>query len=248
MYLLDIVDRLVSKDPANRTGEWDRILIKELTVELDRLDPRDFAPTQQAEFVVVKAQLKTFCAMARGNPNMMLRMLRHVLGGYEGEGAHLKSRTFSYIADADLRTVIYRDYRELILGLIPSRSWKSSVVIAGSILEAILYALLTADKRIIADADAAASAYRKSGKPCSIVSGQWTLASLLRVAAELEVLPVERADTVDRVIREYRNFIHPQKEIRSRYSIGEAEALLAKGALESICNHFESTRTATTSS
>jgi len=39
-------------------------------------------------------------------------------------------------------------------------------------------------------------------------------------------------------LRDYRNFIHPKKEIRTGYPCTEAEAFMAKGALDAVCNHF----------
>jgi hypothetical protein len=44
-----------------------------------------------------------------------------------------------------------------------------------------------------------------------------------------------------RVLRDYRNFVHPQKEKKVKYECNEAEAGLAKYGLDGICDHLEKT-------
>ena len=34
----------------------------------------------------------------------------------------------------------------------------------------------------------------------------------------------------------HRNFVHPKKEIRAQHQCAEAEAMMAMGALEGVCN------------
>src|SRR5206468_11750058 len=92
---------------------------------------------------------------------------------------------------------------------------------------------------MLAKANAARNAPKFKGKVQPIESGDWRLADLIDVASELQILPEERGRTVDQVLRDYRNFVHPKKEIRAQHACTEAEALLAKGALEGVCNHFE---------
>ena len=48
-------------------------------------------------------------------------------------------------SDPVLRAIIERDYKKLSQTLMPDCAWKNAVVIAGSILEAVLYDLLTRD-------------------------------------------------------------------------------------------------------
>lgn len=61
------------------------------------------------------------------------------LNQFGGEGSQVVQRAFKFVKDADLRQIIERDYRELRLKVFPSGAWKSTVVLAGSILEAILF-------------------------------------------------------------------------------------------------------------
>jgi hypothetical protein len=153
---------------------------------------------------------------------------------YGGEGSRAISRLFAFVSDAGLRNIIERDYRELSLILLPGGAWKSVVVMSGSILEAILYDQLTKDASTQARAVTASSAPRRK----DISRGEWRLHDLIQVAVELTILPASRAQSIDQILRDYRNFVHPKKELRSAHPCSEAEALLSKGALDSVCNHL----------
>ena len=59
------------------------------------------------------------------------------------------------------------------------------------------------------------------------------------VAAAIGILKKEREPAIDQILRKYRNFIHPLAEIRGGIPCTEAEALLAKGALDSVCNDLD---------
>ena len=78
-----------------------------------------------------------------------------------------------------------------------------------------------------------------SGNILDIKTKDWKLIILIDVATDIGIIPKQRADAVDQILRDFRNFIHPRKEVRSQFPCGEAEALLAKGALDAICNHLE---------
>ncbi|TOG58122.1 hypothetical protein CGI99_22890 [Vibrio parahaemolyticus] len=61
---------------------------------------------------------------------------------------------------------------------------------------------------------------------------------MIEVAVDIGLLPVQRAASIDQVLRDYRNFVHPQKELRSQHPCTEAEAFMAKGCLDGIYNHL----------
>lgn len=128
--------------------------------------------------------------------------------------------------DADLRKIVERDYRELAQILLPGCAWKSAVVLAGSILEAVLYDRLTAVPALTR----------------ATPEEQWRLADLIRVAAERGLLPASRAEAIDPALREYRDFLHPRTAIRAAHPATEAEATLAKGTLDAVCNHLDEDR------
>jgi hypothetical protein len=251
-YLIDLIDKIEAEKRrsigmARLDYEPQTALIEEFSKELDRLDPRDFAPAVQSQFVVLRARIKTRASSVMtmyssdGGP---FKRLRKVLQFYGGPNSQVKSRSFEFVSDHELRKIVQRDYRELSLLVFSAGGWKSSVILAGSILEALLYDVLTRDSATAMKANAASSAPKLKGKVKPIENGDWRLADLIDVASELQILPAERAKTIDQVLRDYRNFVHPKKEIRAQHPCTEAEALLAKGALEGVCNHFEKTYSA----
>jgi len=173
-----------------------------------------------------------------------------VLDDYAGRDSRSVTRSFDFVKNAELRKLVERDYRELVQILVPGHAWKSAVIMAGSILEAILYDLLTQDSAQIARTMAASKAPKKKDKtnPGTKVTkditkdtydDQWVLAELIDVTFELELLPNEREQVFDHVLRDYRNYVHPKKELRGKYPCTEAEVQLAKGALEVVCNLLE---------
>jgi hypothetical protein len=68
---------------------------------------------------------------------------------------------------------------------------------------------------------------------------RWTLENLINIAVDIKMLPTETANTIHQVLRDYRNFVHPKKEVRSLNPCGESEAMLSVGALDSVCNYIE---------
>ena len=243
-YLIDLIEKIEPKGKITIgvLGQAQSALVGEFSKEIARLDQRDFAPVVQCEFVMLRAEVKAYgSSLVRpfaldGSP---FKRLRRVLQFYGGPNSQAKSRSFEYISDTEMRKIVERDYRELSLLVFSAGAWKSSVILAGSILEALLYDALTCDPATATKANAARSAPSFKGKVKPLESGDWRLADLIDVASELQILPAERARTIDQVLRDYRNFVHPKKEIRAEHACSEAEALLAKGALDGVCNYFE---------
>jgi hypothetical protein len=217
-------------------------LLKGIREELDRLDPRDFLPAAQHDFVVWRTQLRPWTEQpARGRGEQPLELavaLAAILDSYGGEGSQAETKDFVFVQDADLREIVVRDYKELSLKLFPAGAWKSTVVMAGSILEAILFDQLENDPAKKALALAAASAPRVKGGAVITDISEWKLFKLIEVSVEIGVLNPDRAKSIDQVLRDYRNFVHPKKEIRAQHPCTEAEALMAKGALDGVYNHL----------
>ena len=97
-----------------------------------------------------------------GHIQSILVKLIAVLDAYGGPGSQAVVRSFAWLTNIDLRKIVERDFRELTLVLFPSGAWKSSVVLAGSILEAILYDRLTRDGSWVAKAMSAESSSNHS--------------------------------------------------------------------------------------
>lgn len=211
-------------------------LLEALNEELAKLDTRDFSPLVRYEFTYGRKLLLRAERISKEQIPTVVEAILENLDHYGGEGSRAVSRSFDFVTNSELRAIIERDYRELSLILFPAGAWKSTVVAAGSILEAILFDLLTVNASQIKKSEAAVRApKKKSGVVKSLAGGEWNLVNLIDVAAELKLLPQEREKTIDQTLRDYRNFIHPRKEIRAAHPVSEAEAL-AKGALDGICN------------
>ena len=237
-YIKKIADQITGDGPR-QAGTTIFDLIGSLAQELARLDPRDFLPAAREQFAVLRVQA-TRWANVRGLDDgetravvALAKAASSCLALYGGEDSRAIRRSFAFVNDPDLRTIVERDYRELSLILLPGGGWKSVVVMSGSILEAILYDQLTKDMQTQSQATASSAA-----PPKDIAKGGWGLHELIRVALDLKMLPADRVNSIDQILRDYRNFVHPKKEIRNAHPCTEAEALLSKGALDSVCNHL----------
>lgn len=242
-YIKNVVRDLVRISQGEKVGIKPSYLFTALAEEVNRLDPRDFLPEAQYEFVKLRlyvrylAGLTTIQFTTEETKKYQERCNRLivVLDKYGGEGSRAITRDFSFVTDPDLRTIVERDYRELSLRVFPSGAWKSVVIMAGSILEAILYDVLTKDAATLVKTKASREA---PPTKFDIMKGEWKLEQLIKVAADVNVIPAARADSIDQVLRDYRNFVHPKKELRSAHPCSEAEAYMAKGALDGVCNHL----------
>ena len=245
-YVIQIGKEIVTAATAPCDVERMFTLIRVLPEELNRLDPRDFLPSARYDFVLARASARQWGAATNFNFSeavhlqpikQMAERVVSTLEHYGGDGSQVVSRSFAFIKDSDLRQIIERDYRELRLKVFPSRAWKSTVILAGSIMEAILLDQLARDPSIAAKAKLSKWAPKdKTGTVLDLVAGDWKLFALIGVSVDIGVLPADRAKSFDQVLRDYRNFVHPKKELRAQHPCTEAEALMSVGALEGVCN------------
>lgn len=224
------------EDPESSTRF--RLQAHELFEAIAKLDPRDFDPDGQVEFMFARVEVGIIARSGQSEKQkqQILNSLSLILDKYRGEGSHRVTRSFAFISDPQLQGIIERDYSELSRILFPAGAWKSSVIMAGSILEAILYDLLTADP--VTQTKAVSSGKAPKTGNNALVKGEWNLHDLIEVATDIGLLPNDRAKTFDQVLRDYRNFVHPKKEIRTGHPCGDGEAMMAKGALDAVCDHL----------
>jgi hypothetical protein len=119
---------------------------------------------------------------------------------------------WDFVQDEELRAILARDYKELS-ELLKVQAPKSTIVLAGSILEAVLVAALSSR-----EAEA-------QGKYCEVYSERrrierWTLEQLVTVSAELGILDYDLHKHAE-MLRDYRNLVHPTVECRRRSRIDE---------------------------
>ena len=175
-----------------------------------------------------------------------LTSLKEVLDSYLSKNRVGSARKFPFVQDAKLRVILERDYRDLTLRIFPIQAWKSVVILAGSILEGLLHDLLTRDPARIAAAMATTNAPRRNRRngpgaknlQSPLLADQWTLYDYILVADELALLPQGWIDSVQVVLRDFRNYVHPRKELNSQDQITEGEAYQSVGALMRICDHI----------
>ena len=240
-YIVQIVKNIKAGNAQNGYPIFD---FQGLSEELNRLDPRDFIYDVQVRFVELRGLARRIASLSQvgGDDRQIIARfcddILPVLDGYGGEGSRTVSRAFPFILDVGLRAIVERDYRELSLILMPANAWKSAVIMAGSILEAILYDQLTSDptKKTQALGSSVAPRARRTVK--DIDKDEWTLADMVKVAADISVIPKQRGDAIDQTLRFYRNFVHPRREIKEQHPCTDAEAMMAKGALDAVCNHL----------
>jgi len=246
-YIKEIANEIVKRRIHEDPGIIGLYVV--LAEELDRLDPRDFLPDVQYKFVIARLEARK---IAERNPRNIsqsqsypffknkAREILYCLEKYMGEGSRAEIRPFDFISDPYLREIIKRDYEELSLILFPGMAWKSCVIMSGSILEAILFDVLTADQKLKSKAISSSKAPKyNNGKVKHIDKDEWHLINLIEVSVDIGILPEARARSIDQVLRDYRNFVHPKKEIKSQHPCTEAEAFMAKGSLDGVCNFLE---------
>src|SRR3990172_5054818 len=91
--------------------------------------------------------------------------------------ALLPKLKWQFVANEELRKILARDYAELRL-LLRTRAYKSTVVICGSILEAVLVSTLQNQDETSVQAKYAELFPRKSGRPLD----EWELHELIKVS------------------------------------------------------------------
>jgi len=128
----------------------------------------------------------------------------------------------SFLTSTDLRTIIERDYEEVQKTMVAG-AHKATVVMCGSIMEALLLDALSKDEP---------KARGSSKAPASPVK-KWRLETLIDVAIDLGIIG-PGADKLSHSIRQYRNLIHPSVEVRSRLKAENEEARIAIEVLRMI--------------
>lgn len=244
-YIVELNEELTkSLEESNyksNTGLNNFDFFKIISEEIDNLETFNLAPNDRYEFIIIREnfrklnQIKSMSPVIYPTVIQWSRNLVKILGSYGNVNFHQNYRNFDFLNDNDLKSIIERDYRELVAILLPDGAWKSAVIMSGSILEAILFDVLT-NPTYLSTALVSSKAPRNRGTVTNI--DNWKLMNLIEVAEDILVLPPQRAKSIDQVLRDYRNFVHPKKEIKSSHSCTEAEALMAKGGLDGVCNHL----------
>ena len=224
-------------------------LLKGFVEELDRLDPRDFEPSARCDFVVHRASMHDWSENPPSDNSHAIRTAAEIdklLDRYAGEGTRAQTREFAFVTDLDIRKIMERDYRELTLRAFPDGAWKSTVILAGSILEAALYDRLTRDTNIIQAAMASPNAPNRprwaGGGTKDITrhdrENEWSLDDMIKVACTLGILPYINEQAVHLALRKFRNLVHPRAELALGNLVSEGHATTSKGMVDVILDYL----------
>lgn len=126
---------------------------------------------------------------------------------------------FSFIGDEALRKLLAQDWMEA-KKVVEVHAWKSGVVLCGGLLEGMLLDVLTryeTDQRLID--------FRKKKKASEDI-GRWTLEILVDASSELELLKKGTLH-LGNALREFRNLVHPGRQLREQTNATENEARIA---------------------
>jgi len=139
-----------------------------LNVSLESILPKVELMKDLGNFI--KGDHSTGARHAAKNAVHLCNQINTLLDSYLGDDTLHKRREFTFIKDGYLRRIAERDFHELDQKAFPSGSDKSVVILAGGILEAVLYDLLTRDPARGAQAVAATKAAKKKGGVKDIMS------------------------------------------------------------------------------
>lgn len=120
------------------------------------------------------------------------------------------NQDFDFIQDQKFKRILVRDYVEMN-NCIEAKAYKSVLVLSGSIIEALLLEFMINNPPI---------GYTKSK------IDKLKFFELIDMAETIDLISKTTKD-LSSVIREYRNFIHPSKELRSESDINEDKAIIA---------------------
>lgn len=157
----------------------------------------------------------------RYDASLVRTWLNSAIGSVEAAREHGRSQPaiepmdFRFIQDQRLRVVLERDSLELQQVFAAGR-WKSSIILSGGVIEGILTDLLMNRPE----------AFRAAGAPKKNDITRWTLDELIRVALELNSVN-GAVGRLSHSVREYRNLVHPGREIRENLRFGREEATIA---------------------
>ncbi len=129
----------------------------------------------------------------------------------------------SLVPDPAMRKVLVRRWEECTK-CVTARAPLAATVMMGGLLEALLLARVhrQRDKSSVFQA-ASAPRDSRTGKPSMLQ--EWTLRNYIDVAHELGWITSSAKD-LGEIVREYRNYIHPHKELTHGVHLGDHDARL----------------------
>ena len=139
----------------------------------------------------------------------------------QGEGRHVKPDFSPLVPDAQMRSVLENRWDEIAKCLVCEAPLAATIMMGG-LLETLFLAQVnkTADKSLIFKAKTAP----KNPKTKKVLPlNEWTLNTYIEVGAELGWI-TKPAKEIGIVLRNYRNFIHPERELSTGITLTPDDA------------------------
>lgn len=201
---------------------------------------------QRSRFMLAQAALEEVLTSSRNHGNTFtwprlndnvdcVSVIREVLAACPDEAPSSSASELGFIPNERLRLLLGNDLGSAERAL-NGGEWKAAMVLAGSIIEALL--LWAIQLRHVTDRQAAMDRAVCSGKldaslqVGNLIAREWTLHSYIEVALELDEIK-ERTANVCREAKYYRNLIHPAVVERDREKCSRGKAHSTLGAVYS---------------
>lgn len=154
-------------------------------------------------------------------------------------------RAMPSVANADLRSIAERDFGSLMVAL-KQEEWKSALVLAGCVVEAVLADAL--DRQAPATREGAATQVSTAGRvknprgwPAKFDPtdpSRWTFHQMIEICGPPPGIGLlgERTVTAAHAVRDFRNHVHPREEAKTFASdpIGASDARMAHALVEAV--------------
>jgi len=252
----DVVRMIITAFPwansvnAPRPSSLDGPALAALVDLLERLPEATLtlAPKEYSEYVWAASGLRHFAKRFEGpatspepswlwptvgNQNAVtLLWLR--LKNCPDEGIEASTSGLEFLGDDDLRLSVRLDVSSSEAAL-NSGQWKAATVLAGSAIEALLLWTVTrtnTPERLLG-LNAAQAKFKLASDP-----NEWDLDHYIRVARELGDISEQTADQA-RLAKDFRNLIHPGREVRKRMRCDRGTAHAAFAALNFVIADLE---------
>ncbi len=171
-------------------------------------------------------------ATSRGTYDSLLKDLRSALIALRSDGVAQAVTTGTtsdqapsfapLISDPKMQTVLTGRWSECI-ACISANAPLSATVMMGGLLEALLLARVNREGNKAPIFQAKAAPKDKNGQPKPLT--EWTLKNYIDVSHELSWISVSAKD-VGEVLRDYRNYVHPFKQLSHGITLNPDDAVL----------------------
>lgn len=164
-------------------------------------------------------------------------MIRRGLIRCPDEAAILRHDQLLFIKEEHFRVALERDFSAANSAL-KNGEWKAATVLAGSVLEALLlWAVEKEDPVKVEGArQVAVQRRRLRSKPNNDLL-RWDLLEYIEVAVVLNLIE-EKTAVHQRLVKDFRNLIHPGRAMRLQQECKRGTALAALAAVELLLEDF----------